>query len=193
MAWELISKIEVAKISGARETDLRDMWYDMAVGLVERLTGITNLGVTDNVVEVSNGDGTGMLTVRKPPIVSVSSIYINNALVSPEHYVVHESYVQMVDNVYYEGTVTGVFPKGKGNITISYVSGTQGDNAIKLVIALLIKELVNFSLGEGAESKIQFYKPGKSAATEEPLVQWGVHGKMVGIVHSILGYKMRVK
>lgn len=193
MAWELISKTEVSKITGARETDLRDMWYDMAVGLIERLTGINHLGTTALIVETANGDGTGLLTVRKPPITSVTSIHVDGSLVSPDSYVVYETYIQLKDNIGFGNRISDVFPKASGNIQITYTSGTTGDHAIKLTIALLVKELVNFALGEGAETKIQFYRPGKSAATEEPLTQWGVHGKMVGIVHSILGYKMRVK
>lgn len=193
MAWELISKLEVSKLTGARETDLRDMWYDMAVGLIERLTGINHIGTTATIVEVSNGDGTGLLTVRKPPITSVSSIFVDGDLIPVESYTVYETYIQLKDNALFGSGISDNFPKGKGNIQVTYVSGTSGDSSIKLTIALLVKELVNFALGEGAETKIQFYKPGKSNATEEPLIQWGVHGKMVGIVHSMLGYKMRVK
>lgn len=189
MSWEIVTKAEAAKLAGARESDMRDEWYDMAIGAIERMTGVKNLGSTANVTETSNGDGTGLLLVRQPPIVSVTSLTNNGIAVDPDNYVVYTSFVEI------DPSSGGIdrFDKGVGNVVIQYVSGTNGDQATKLAAVLIIKELASMSLGEGAESKIQFYKPGQSAATEEPLRQWGIHGKIAGIIKTLLGVKMRVR
>lgn len=197
MAWEAISKAEVAKLSGTREADLSDTWYDQAVGLIETHKGIYNPGLSVTVTDVLDGDNTSRIRVRRPPIESVTSLYVDNYLISANSYVFSDGVISLIDN--YSGNpyvFDKIFPAGKKNVTVTYVSGggpLSVSGAVSLTIALIIKELANLHSQEGAESRLMSYRPGKSVATEDPIHEWGTHGKIKGIIEALLGVRMRAK
>jgi hypothetical protein len=183
MAWEIISKSTVAELIGVSSSILRDEWYDIAVALIERYTGRKNIASPRNIVESHYVWDTPIITVRNPPILQVGYIKIEGTLLPTNAY----SWTQRQI----------LFDSGKLNlherrhVEVGYVSGTTDtDFAVGACIAFVVKELANMRTMEGAESLIQFYKPGRSTATEEPLREWGQHGKIKGIIEAFLGRKL---
>lgn len=195
MAWEAVSKVEVAKLAGINTTELQDWWYNVAVDLIARHTRYTNIGTLVSVTEVRDGNDAARIAVAKPPIYSVTSVSVNGTVYSSDTYTfdsVSISFKNLLsDYTGYDRSF--VFTRGTKNVVIAYTSGSiVVDQSVALAIALIIKELANTSSGEGAESRIQYYRPGESAATEAPLTQWGIHGKIVGVVKTILGDKVKI-
>lgn len=198
MAWEIVTKANVSSISGIKEASLQDWWYAAAVALVTRHANINNIGTLTSVTETKNGNGGSILLVNRPPISSVTSLYIDDVLVDPADYIYSGQYVTLLTENDLLSTSLPVqkeliFDQGIGNVVITYVSGSATiDNSVGLTIAFIVKELANLSTQEGADARLQFYQPAKSRASEEPLFEWGVHGKIMGIIKTFLGVKMKV-
>ena len=70
MAWEAVSQVEVAKIAGARPSDLQDLWYNMAVDIIAEKANRWNIATTTSVTDVVDGNGMSRIAVRRPPILS---------------------------------------------------------------------------------------------------------------------------
>jgi hypothetical protein len=196
MAWEAVSKEEVARLSGVKTTELRDEWYAMAVDLIGRIAHVYNIGTPVAVSETRNGTSSRIMPVYKPPIVSVQSVYIDDELVPASLIDFSDSaiYIKSSESIYVNNIDSDeTFEYGSRNVIINYTSGsTSVDHSISLTIALVIKELAGTTVGEGAESRVQFYRPGQSDATEAPLTHWGIHGKIKGIITTLLGSKVRM-
>lgn len=193
MAWEAVSKAEVARISGTKEDNIHDEWYDWAVGLIKRHSRIHNIGTDAEVVvtEERDGNDTRRILVNKPPIISVTSVTIDGYTVSSDYYTHDSVSIVLTDNLPTNPHLaTERFANGAKNVTLVYTSGGV-DSAVSAAIALIIKEFSGLERSEGAEARLQFYQVGKNRATEAPLVEWGVHGKIVGIIKSFLGVKFK--
>lgn len=193
MAWEAISAEEVSKICGVSPGSLRDEWYEMAVSLIERQAGIHNPGKTTSIDERQNGSGFAYQKVLQPPIASVSAVYVDSILLPSDRYINTDTSIVLVDdfsaaNPYVLG---GAFPEGSKNIRIVYTSGTTLDHGVNMAIALIVKELSVLNTQEGAEARLMTFRPGESVATEEPLIQWGIHGKIRGIISTLIGKKFK--
>lgn len=193
MAWEAISAEQVAKICGVSPSSLQEEWYDMAVSLIERHAGIFNPGKIVPVDELINGSGMRYQRVTRPPIASVDAVYIDGNIVPPNMYVSTDTSIVMVDDYtsIHPHIPTSVFPEGSKNIRVVYTSGDETDYAVAMAIALIVKEMSSLSTKEGAEAHLMTFRPGESVATEEPLVQWGMHGKIKGIITTLLGRKFK--
>ena len=193
MAWEAVSELEVAKICGTTVDTLRDIWYDWAVGIVERHSGIHNIGEITSVTEVRDGNGIDRITVNKPPISSITSVTVDGSTVSSGSYTFDDASIVFVSNNPTNPHLASMkFAEGAKNVTLVYLSGAADDYAVGLTIALIVKEFSRIERSEGAEAHLQFYQVGKNRATEAPLVEWGLHGKVIGITKSILGEKFKV-
>lgn len=195
MAWEAVSKEHVAPLSGIRTTDLKDEWYDFAVGTIEFHTGLYNLGTPVSVTETRNGNGMRRLAVEFPPIASLVSVSIDGSQVG-SGYLANDTTTVYIKDGYganpYLGSIK--FNQGVQNVALSYVSGTAViDQNYALTLAFIIKELANLTTAEGAEARVQFFKPGRSSATEDPLFEWGIHGKIKGIIEALMGVKFRAR
>jgi hypothetical protein len=195
MAWEAVTKDQVAPLAGIRSTDLKDEWYDFAVGTIEYHTGLYNLGSPVAVTEIRNGNGMSRISVKYPPIASLSSVTVDGSTLG-------SGYIAYDTTTIYTKEGTGLNPylnsirfnRGVQNIGLSYISGTAViDQNYSLTLALVIKELANLTTAEGAEARVQFFKPGRSSATEDPLFEWGLHGKIKGIIEALMGVRFRIR
>lgn len=187
MAWEAIGKSSVAALAGTNAETLRDEWYDMAVALIGHFAGIYNIGTSEVVVDEIDGTGVTSIKVTKPPIGTLTSVEIDDVLIDSGYYTHTDSYVILKDdiitNVY---GLSRYFTEGTKNVKITYTSGRLVDYRVALVISLIIKELANLKTSEGAESRLQFFAPGRSLATQAPLLEYGLHGKIKGIIDTLL-------
>jgi hypothetical protein len=189
MAWEAVSKEECAFLSGCSVDDIRDEWYKYIIGYIAKYGGYWNPGDPKPVTEVRNGHGGSVLKVSKPPILSVTSLGIDSRSVGSEYYIYDNSSIYIASNSY-NRFPSYTFARGIKNIAVSYISGTEeADGDVQLCIALCIKELANQATAEGANSRITMFKPNRADAIAEPLVEWGIHGKLKGIVQDIIGIK----
>lgn len=194
MAWEAITKEEVAKICGVNPASLRDEWYNMATSLIERHAGVFNPGKTVSVDEKQNGSGMSYQRVDQPPIASVAAVYVDGIILPSDRYINTDNSIVLVEdyisaNPY--AVLPGIFPEGRKNVRIVYTSGNSSDYAVNMAIALIVKELSTLHSQEGAEARLMTFRPGESVATEEPLIQWGIHGKIKGIITTLVGRKFK--
>lgn len=191
MAWEAITKAQVATLCGVAASNLQDVWYDIAVDLIERHAGIYNIGKSVSVDEKLDGNGSTRIRVNNPPISSVSAVYIDDVFVESSRYTFNDTSIIAIESLAINPRAElYVFPKGAKNIRVVYTSGEQ-DYSVGITIALIVKELSGLKSMEGAEARIQTYRPGSSNATELPLTEWGVHGKIMGIISTLVGRKVR--
>ena len=193
MAWEAISENEVAKISGTSADKMRDVWYDWAVGIIGRVSGIYNIGDITTVTEVRDGNGMDRISVHKTPINSVTSVTVDGYSVSSGDYTFDDVSIVFEDTMPTNPHLATMrFSRGSKNVTLVYESGAAADHSVGLAIALIVKEFSKIERLEGAEAHLQFYQVGKNRATEAPLTEWGLHGKIRGIARSLLGEKFKV-
>jgi len=196
MAWEAVSKTEVSKLAGIREEDLRDLWYDAAVAVIAEKSGRHNIANLTAVVDTLDGNGLPRISVRRPPISSVTSVSMDDVVVSATKYTTDGAYVVLIDkfdvNPYFSGDV---FVTGVKNISISYVSGAASDYVVSLAIALIIKEMANITTAEGAESRLQFSNVDRSSSQtfRNARSGVGVARRIDEILETVLGYKLRAK
>ena len=198
MAWELVSKEEVGLMAGAKEQELRDEWYEMAVAIIERYSGLHNLSTAKTVTEVADGDGSPRLFVKQPPIASVTSVKVDGLTIDSNNYYHTDKAIVFKDDV--SGEIKNpymgglVFTEGRGNIEVTYVSGPTTDKSVSLAIALIVKELAGLRLAEGAESRLQFVRQDRRVGDlDAALWSLGVHGKILAIVRSMVGTRFRAR
>jgi hypothetical protein len=193
MAWEAVSKEECAHLAGCNVDDIRDEWYGYVTGYIGKFGGYWNPANPKLITEVRSGHGGSLLKVSQPPIYSVSSLAIDARTISSDYYLFDRSAIYFQTNSYYRFPMYS-FSRGVKNITVSYISGTyEPEGDVQLCIALMIKELANQTTAEGANSRITMFKPNKADAIAEPLVEWGLHGKLKGIVMDIIGTKKLIR
>jgi hypothetical protein len=183
MAWEIISKSSVAGLIGVSESVLQDGWYDMAVALIQRRSKIHNIADPKTVTETHYIWDFPVVFVRQNPILAVSSVSVDGVELSADKYSYDSRQIFILDTTFNTND--------KKTVLVSFSSGTdQTDYAVAACIALVIKEFANMRTMEGSETLIQFYRPGQSKATERPLVEWGIQGKINGIIDAFLGRKL---
>lgn len=186
MAWEIISRASVANLTGVSESILQDDWYNYAVALIAERTGINNIANPSPVTEQHIVYSSGVIPVHHPPILNVVGVAVNSVSMPPLEFTWTERSILLNNSS---------IPRNKRNVVeIQYVSGTNTvDYAVAICIAFVIKEFAAIRTMEGAQSLVQFYRPGQSRATEKPLVEWGIHGKIMGIIESFLGKRFNAR
>lgn len=202
MSWELADKEEVAEYCRTTQQFLRDEWYDSALGMVEDHTGWYSLTTPIDVDEYVSGNGSAIL-VPKTPINSVTSVYVQGTLLPAVYYYVAWNGIEIVTyrpGEVYDVTVQlgyrlnwgEVFPDGLRNIRLVYNVGgmtslpTEYQYKFKLAMLMIIKELSTVPRNEGSDTMLNKYRPDRTMLPEEVLTSYGMHGKINGILNSVL-------
>jgi hypothetical protein len=148
-AWELVSKDEVTSIHPIDTSVLEDWWSESVESMIREHLNMPNLGTSEVIVaEYHNGDGTNILLVRKPPILSVQELRIYTVSYIASNYVVFPNYLALK----YE-----TFPKGDLNIEIDYTSGqVEVPAQIKMTAAAMIAAILNYRARYGADSSFKW-------------------------------------
>ena len=156
MSWTLCSKADVISIHPINEAQLQDLWSDAIEQMIREHLSKPNLGLEQGTVtETYSGDGTPVLTLRQLPIVSVTSLFVDEEEISASDYVVNKTSVQL--------TGQRVFAQGNLNVSITYVSGgglnEYGliiDPVIRLTAAAMIVAIANYRGRAGSDSSIKW-------------------------------------
>lgn len=197
MAWEIVTKNDAKEFIRVPTLDIQDLWYDMALGLIEDHTGWT-LEAQSGITERANGSGTDILETEIFPIQSVSSIVIESNGLSSGFYTTRWNWIQLLsyrgeDITDYGGLYSITeFPFGIGNVTITYNAGgydslpNKYKRATQLTMLMLIKEISTNFRGEGSDQMYKKYRPDRTQNPEEVLLNYGQHGKMQGILKANL-------
>lgn len=183
MAWTIVSRAEVADLTAINETDLRDSWYDMVVGLLKKESGYEYIDGTQAISdEAHDGDGTDMLRVKYPPIVSVSSLTIDDTSVASSRYKVYGNYIRLVSDI--DDTIPDYFPVGTQNVTISYTGGfTETPEELKLAIVNAIGVVGQYQRRGATMVTPKYTTPDRSEPAPEPMIP---SVNLVSVVRNIL-------
>ena len=171
MAWEIVSKAEVADLSGQAEGVFSDAWYDWVVGILKEETGLTYVGdsVTTVTDEMHDGDGHDLLRVRHPPIVAVTTMEFDDTTVGSGRYKVYTNYIRMVSNI--DDIVPSYFPVGVQNVGITYTSGfATTPVGMKLAVASAIIMLMQYKTRGTSYVNPKYTEPDRSDVSPRPII-----------------------
>lgn len=179
MAWLLCSKQDVINIHPCQDEDLKDQWSEMIEGMIRQHMGTPYLGEEEVISEELHcGDGTSILGVRKPPIVSVSEVKVNTLALTAADYVVFNSYIQLR----YE-----TFPTGTLNVSISYTSGGLNISPqVRLCAAAMVVAIVNYNRRMGADASIKWGETERKTGEETPNLNVGLTSHLITIMKRTL-------
>jgi hypothetical protein len=149
MAWSLCTKDDVSNLHPVPVSELRDDWSDMVESLIREHVGQPYLGTQEVIVgEYHNGDGSHIVRVSKPPILSVEAVYVNDSLLTPSDYVVFSGHIALKAQT---------FPAGILNVKLDYTSGTVSVSpTVKLTAIAMIVAILNYRKRHGADSSIKW-------------------------------------
>ena len=97
--WNFCSKADVQELHNIDPTNLLDTWSVMVEGLISEYMGSPALTSDTVYTETYSGNGTYVLFVQRPPIKSVTSVTIDESVVSASEYEVGESTITLLNNV----------------------------------------------------------------------------------------------
>lgn len=179
MAWELCSKQDVIMLQSCREDELQDQWSEMVESMIRQHLGAPYLGTTQAVAdEYHSGDGSTILKVRCPPILSVTSLKVNTLAIDTDEYVVFPAYVQLRFET---------FPKDVLNVVISYTSGgTEIDPTVKLAATAMVIAMLNYYRRMGADSSLKWGDPRDKQGEEGPNLNIGLTSHLQQIMKRTL-------
>jgi len=176
MPWTLCKKEDVTAIHPINESELQDFWSETVEGLIRQYKGTPNLGVPTAITgEVHNGDGSNILVVRQPPIVSVESLLVNDAAYSAGDYKVKDLTIQLASQK---------FPDGTANVVVSYTSGSTAnvDAVVRFCAATMIVAIINYRGRAGADGSIKFAQADVRMGKRSPNVNTGLIAHLTGIM-----------
>lgn len=193
--WKIISKSDAAEYARMSINSIDDLWYDTTLGLIEVHTGWASLDETMDDVRVLHGTNTPILLVPAP-INSITYIKIDDVALSDGlyHYNWNKIYMKNAST----RTSLSTFPTGIANIEVSYNVGgitslpDEYQSALKATLLLCIKEFVAIPRNEGSDQVLRKYRPDRTMMPEETLKNYGVHGKIMGIIRANLPSRIRV-
>jgi len=179
MAWTLCSKQEVVAIHPFPVDDLKDFWSDTAEALIREHLGAPYLGEAVALTnETHSGDGTPLLIVRKPPIISVQALRISGVAVTTADYVVFSNHIELVAQR---------FPVGQLNVQVDYTSGDTTINPIiKLTAAAMIAAIINYRQRYGADSTFKWATGEQQAGESTPNLNVGLTSHLKSIMKRML-------
>jgi len=191
MAWTFCTKEDVIDITPIPITSLKDSWSDMVEGLIKTYTREAGLGSFEVITnDYYNGDGTGMLQVRKTPIYSVESLYVGgptpetSSLLTASDYVVFPNYIQLKSQV---------FPVGIMNVILNYTMGTTDiPGNVRLASAAMIVAIINYNKRAGADASIKWGSGDVGAGENGPNYNVGLTSHLMQIMKRTLKRKIRV-
>lgn len=179
MAWTLCSPEDVASLHPISVEDIEDTWSDMVEGLIRSHTGQPFLGSSSAISdEVHSGDGSNILRVSAPPIVSVTSLQIDDTVLDEDEYYAYDTTIQLK---------YVVFPRGSLNVKVSYVSGMEEvPDDIRLAAAAMIVAIINYRKRHGADASLKWGTANQKAGEESPNLNVGLTSHLVRIMKQIL-------
>jgi hypothetical protein len=179
MPWELCSREDVVNIHPIPINDLRDEWSAMVEALIRQYLGQPHLGRQRSITqEYYNGDGTHLLRLSKPPVLSVEEVFINGILISENDYVLFNTHIELKSQV---------FPKGVLNVRVSYTSGSDEiDEVVRLAAIAMIVAIVNYRKRYGADSSFKWSSADQKAGESEPNMNVGLTSHLVRIMKQLL-------
>lgn len=194
MAWEAITKEEVAEFIKVPQASLRDEWYNQSVALIENRAGIHGIGNITTRTDYLDGDGGKFIAVRYPPISSVTSVSINDYVISSSLYRADERYIVLIEkfsiNPYF---IDAVFPEGIRNVKVVYESGASSNPLVSLAIMLLVKEFSNIATSEGSAARVQFFQTDRQDGVERVRRSSGFEARLQSIIRSVFPVNFRVR
>lgn len=166
-SWVFCSRNDVKTLFPAQDSDLPDVYSEMVEGLIRQHLGAPNLGLSVSVAgEYHNGNGSNVLKVYKPPIISVSSLLINEAALSASDFVVFPNQVELVAET---------FPVGSLNVRVSYTSGSSTiDPVVKLTAISMIIAMVNYKRRFGADASLKWGTADTKIGEDSPSKDLGL-------------------
>ena len=202
MSWEIITKEDAANFARITTAQLQDIWYDVALAAIENYTGWQSLTEAADISEYIDGPGSSILVPRLP-INTVSLLQIYGSSVPTSYYYVTWNGVEMrtyrpgetyETTVYFERVTSfgDVFPFGIRNIYITYNYGGIGSlpneylGLVKDSLLQVIKEFSVVPRSEGSDTMLKKYRPDRTLQPEEILSNYGIHGKIKGILQATL-------
>ncbi len=179
MAWKLCSKEDVISIHPFPVADLKDFWSDSVESLIKEHIGTPNLGESVVITnETYDGDGTNILIVRQPPIISVEAIRISGVTSTVASYVVYQNHVALVNET---------FPEGLLNVQIDYTSGdTTVSGTIRLTATAMIAAIINYKQRYGADSTIKWATGDQEMGESTPNLNVGLTSHLKQIMKRML-------
>ena len=162
MAWTYCSKETVAAIARVDADILRDEWSDQVESLIADYEGFATIGSTTIITEEAHdGNGSNRIFVKKPPIVSVTSVQIGSispTTLSSTAYKVYDQYVQLVNSSTTNiDSTRNAFPVGTQNVLITYVSGLAVvPSRIELCAAVMIGEFAKVYRTGGSDNSLKY-------------------------------------
>jgi len=162
MAWTYCSKETVAAIARVDADILRDEWSDQVESLIADYEGFATIGSTTIITEEAHdGNGSNRIFVKKPPIVSVTSVQIGSispTTLSSTAYKVYDQYVQLVNSSTTNiDSTRNAFPVGTQNVLITYVSGLAVvPSRIELCAAVMIGEIAKVYRTGGSDNSLKY-------------------------------------
>lgn len=193
--WNIVSRAEVANFARINEDNIDDIWYDTVLGIIETNTGWYSLEESMDVIDITHGHGSPILYV-KSPINSVAYLKVDGATVSSSLYYASWEKIYIKNNS--DRTYLSVIKPGIANVEISYNIGgitalpSNYQESLKAVLLLCIKELIAIPRNEGSDQTLRKYRPDRTMMPEETLKNYGVHGKINGIIRSQLPARTKV-
>lgn len=179
MAWTLCSKQDVQTISPLQLVELKDEWSEMVEGLIKQHLGQPYLGTSQVITdEYHSGDGSPILRVSKPPIISIESLQVEGATIQASDYVVFNSYVQLKYDVFTNGNLT---------VKISYTSGsTTVPQPVRLAATAMIVAIINYNRRFGADASVKWGQPEQKLGEDDPNKQMGLTSHLSTIMKRTL-------
>lgn len=186
IAWQLCSKEDVTIIHPVPISELEDEWSLMVEAMIRQHLGEPYLGTTETITdEWHNGDGTNILSVNSPKIVSVSSLTINGVLLDADDYVLFDAYVELKAQT---------FPHGILNVKISYVSGdTDITQVVRLAAITMVVAVLQYRRSWGADTDIKWKNPQEDLGGTTPNYNVGLTSHLQAILKRVLRRPVRIK
>lgn len=199
MSWNYASRALVSTFSQIPQNDLLDEYSDWAESLIDLWTGTTYTGTTTYTAEKHDGDDSGVVFVDHPPIVSVSSLSVDDSALTTSDYKVYSEWIKLVSTAMTEVSTSlyqeSVFAKGEQNISITYVGGSATVPAyVKLAATQMISLIAMVSKREGSDASLKYSRvsrnDGDSMTTTE---NFGLQSGLMNILKNYVprGWKMR--
>jgi len=196
--WVYCTKEDVSDFCGVATSDMKDSWSRIVEGLIDEHTG-SRFDAVHTYTEAYDGDGTNTLILNNAPIVSVTSVSIDDVALQSSDYVVYSSgYIRLVSSNY--GALDralgsgSVFPVGRQNIDVVYTANAATVPAyVQLAAILAISELALISRRGGADGSLAVSRATQRAGEDNRTNRRSVDisGRLRTIIRNTIGEKWR--
>lgn len=194
--WTYCTKEDVSDYSGLSKSVMKDSWSQMVEDMISEHTGEI-YGGTQSYTESYDGDGSNILILNNRPVVSVSSLTIEDVNLTSTEYKVYEAgYIRLVGslgsaiNEAIDGLPT--FPVGQQNITITYTAQNASvPGRVRFAATVMITQIAMISERGGADSSLAVSRASQRGG--ESSSPWprstDVTGKLRTIMRNTIGDK----